>query len=160
MIKALFLDRDGTLIVDKHYQKDAHAITYLPHIFEALALFKKNDYELFIVTNQSGIARGLLNLHDVNLIHQKMNADLLSHSIPPFADIALCPHAPDDHCLCRKPSPKMILDLAQKWDVDLSQSFMVGDKESDIEAGKNAGTKTFLITKTDSLYTLACDLFK
>jgi D,D-heptose 1,7-bisphosphate phosphatase len=139
---AIFFDRDGTLIVDHPYQHRADAIEYLPGYFELMRLLtQKSDFLLFVVTNQSGVARGYFPAPAIMEIHEQMNADLQRAGLRPFDDIRYCPHLDSDLCLCRKPRPGMLVDLATKWSVDLERSVMVGDRVSDVEAGQNAKVK-------------------
>ena len=138
MTKAIFFDRDDTLIIDKKYMSDPAEITYFKYTMPLLKKLLDEGYLLFIVTNQSGIGRGYFTLDDMNRIHTKMSVDFLKENIK-ITDIAYCPHHPAQDCKCRKPQPKMIEDLCFKYDIDKSKSYMVGDKESDIEAGNNAG---------------------
>lgn len=148
--KAVFFDRDGTLIVDKHYLKDPNEIEYFKDTFSVLKELQKKNYLLFIVTNQSGISRGFFTVEDMHRIHDKILEDFKSHGIN-IAEIAFCPHSPEDHCNCRKPKPKLIHDLIEKYSIDKSKSFMVGDKEIDLECGKNAGIKSYKVKSTKDL---------
>lgn len=148
--KAVFFDRDGTLIVDKHYLSDPKDIVYFGDTFSALKELQKRGYELFIVTNQSGIGRGYFTLEQMHQVHAQMLKDFKNHDIT-ISDIAFCPHAPKDQCDCRKPHPKMLLKLCQEHEVDPKKSFMVGDKEIDQECGENAGMTGLLVGQDTSL---------
>ncbi|MCP8615762.1 D-glycero-alpha-D-manno-heptose-1,7-bisphosphate 7-phosphatase [Salirhabdus salicampi] len=148
MSKAMFLDRDGVInevltnrvkFVNK--PKDFY---FLDGVGEAIKLFNDSGYKVFVVTNQGGIGLGHMKESDLHKVHDKMREDLKEYGAV-INDIAYCPHKPHANCPCRKPKPKMILDLAEKYDIDVKQSFMVGDREADILAGKRAGTKTVLI---------------
>jgi D-glycero-D-manno-heptose 1,7-bisphosphate phosphatase len=146
--RAVFFDRDATLIEDKHYMHKVEDIVYYDDSFSALKRLQDKNYKIFIVTNQSGIGRGMFNEAQMHEVHNQIIADYKDQAIT-IDDIAFCPHSPDQKCDCRKPSPKMILDLAQRYDVDLSKSFMVGDKISDAEAGKNSGATGLLLNVKD-----------
>jgi D,D-heptose 1,7-bisphosphate phosphatase len=97
-----------------------------------------------VVSNQSGIARGFFKHEDLRRIHDKMTAALNAEGIP-LDGIYYCPHHPAERCPCRKPSPKMVLDASDSYDIDLGSSFFIGDRASDIETGKNAGCGTILV---------------
>lgn len=114
-------------------------IEYFPDTMKALHLFQEMGYELFVVTNQSGVGRGYFGLESVYVIHRQLQNDLRENKLHPFKDFAICPHSPDDKCLCRKPSGQMIQELIAKHHVDPKNSYMVGDKLLDAESGRNAG---------------------
>lgn len=148
-IKAVFFDRDGTLIVDKHYLHDPDQVEYLPDAFEALALIQEKGYRLFMVTNQSGIGRGFFEQKDMELVHERILSDLKKQGIT-MEDVAFCPHAPDDGCKCRKPNPSMITSLMKKHGI--TEGFMIGDKTIDAEAGIAAGIEGVHLTEGESEY--------
>jgi UDP-N-acetylmuramoyl-tripeptide--D-alanyl-D-alanine ligase len=112
---------------------------------KALQIFQQLGYDLFVVTNQSGVGRGYFALESVHKIHEQLQKDLLENKLQPFKDFAICPHSPDENCQCRKPSGKMILELIEKHQIDPSASYMLGDKVIDGEAGKNAGVTGALV---------------
>ena len=118
---------------------------YFPDTLKALELLQKLEFELFVVTNQSGVGRGYFSLESVYVIHRQLQNDLRLHQLLPFKDFAICPHSPDDACICRKPSGKMILDLIEKHKISPEQSFMIGDKVIDAKAGMNAGVQGVLV---------------
>lgn len=123
---------------------------YFPDTLKALQLFQQLNYELFVVTNQSGVGRGYFSLEAVYVIHRQLQNDLRENKLHPFKDFAICPHSPDDNCPCRKPSGKMITDLMDKYHISPDHSYMVGDKIIDAEAGKNAGIKGIMVRHTPS----------
>ncbi|MFL5783270.1 MAG: D-glycero-alpha-D-manno-heptose-1,7-bisphosphate 7-phosphatase [Bacteriovoracaceae bacterium] len=143
--KAIFLDRDGTLILDKNYLSRVEDMEYFPDTLKALHLLQQLGYDLFIVTNQSGVGRGYFALESVYVIHRQLQNDLREQKLSPFKDFAICPHSPDEGCECRKPSGQMILDLMKKYNISAEHSWMIGDKIIDAEAGKNAGIKSALV---------------
>ena len=147
--KAVFLDRDGTINEDPGYLGDPKKLVLLPGVGESLAKLK-NEYHfsLIVVSNQSGVARGLITEKDVVAVNKEINKKLMSYNVEIDA-FYFCPYHPDFNgekdCECRKPSPKMILDSAKKGNIDLSASYLIGDTIEDILAGKNAGLKTILV---------------
>lgn len=142
--KAIFFDRDDTLIKDKGYMYKTSDLSYFPNTIQTLKTLLEQNYLLFIVTNQSGVGRGYFNIDQMHNFNSFLLEDLEQKEIK-IQDLAFCPHSPEDNCECRKPHPKMILDLVEKHQIDKSASFMFGDKKSDLEAGKNAGVNSFLI---------------
>jgi D-glycero-D-manno-heptose 1,7-bisphosphate phosphatase len=145
--RAVFLDRDGTIIYDVGYPRNPQQVRLLPGVGKVLADLRKRGFLLVLVSNQSGIGRGLVTLEEAKQVHRQVVSSLADYDVQ--LDAAYyCPHAPQDECHCRKPSPAMILQAAEELDVDLTRSFIVGDKPGDIEAGKRAGCRTILLTTT------------
>lgn len=147
--RAVFLDRDGTLNEDPGYLGDPNLVKLFPGTAKALSILKKKlDMKLVVVSNQSGIARGLITVEMVEAVNQKINS-LLSQENVAVDAFYYCPYHPDfsseEECACRKPSAKMILEAADDMDLNLSQSYLIGDNESDIKCGINAGIKTILV---------------
>jgi len=150
---AIFLDRDNTLIRDEGYIHQVEKFAWINGATAALKRFYNANIPVFIVTNQGGIGRGMFSedqMHQLNnhLFTAARNAGGF------ITDIAFCPHhplSPDPamaiDCQCRKPKPGMIFYLAQKWQIDLGASVMIGDRESDVEAGRQAGTHAYLFTQ-------------
>jgi D-glycero-D-manno-heptose 1,7-bisphosphate phosphatase len=134
---ALFLDRDGTLIDDVGYPKDPLLVHVIDGAAEALAELQR-DFALVVISNQSGIARGLVTSAQAKAVHDRF-VRLFADAGVTFAGVYYCPHAPDDGCRCRKPAPGLLLDAARELDLDLTRSIMIGDKTSDLEAGRAAG---------------------
>lgn len=112
---------------------------------KAIQLFQQLGYELFVVTNQSGVGRGYFALESVYVIHRQLQNDLRENKLQPFKDFAICPHSPDDSCTCRKPSGQMIIELMEKYHIDPKGSYMLGDKVIDAECGKNAGVTGVIV---------------
>jgi histidinol-phosphate phosphatase family protein len=144
MKKAVFLDRDGTIIIDKHYLNDPAQVEFFPGAIEALQSLQK-DFLLIVVTNQSGIARGLVQVENLQLIHEKMQSVLKPHGVQ-IAAFYHSPHAADSNHPMRKPNPGMLIQAAKDHRINLGSSFMIGDKPIDVEAGHRAGTKSILIS--------------
>jgi D-glycero-D-manno-heptose 1,7-bisphosphate phosphatase len=148
---AVFLDRDGTINVEKNYLIDPTEFDFIPGVPEALKKLQDAGYLLVVVTNQSGVARGYFSEAQVSKLHEYM-LDLLSEAGVALAGIYICPHHPTagvgDYrldCNCRKGKPGMLHRAARDLNIDLQKSFMVGDKTADIQAGQAAGCKTILV---------------
>lgn len=137
MRTALFLDRDGTLIVDVGYPRDPAQVALLPDAAATLAALPA-DLALVIVTNQSGLARGLITASEAVAVQAEVERQLAVHGVR-FAGVYVCPHSPEAGCRCRKPEPGMLLDAARDLELDLARSLMLGDKAADVEAGRAAG---------------------
>lgn len=138
--KAIFLDRDGTLNVDKGYKYKPEDLEIIPGVIEGL---KKvwAKFSLIIVTNQSGIARGLFTENDYAEFKERMHRILMYNGIY-ITQEYFCPHLPEDNCNCRKPKTGMLEEAAKDFHLNLDKCWMIGDHLSDIQAGKNAGCKT------------------
>jgi histidinol-phosphate phosphatase family protein len=141
MAKAVFLDRDETLNPDPGYISDPDLFMLYPWVSAELKRLKEAGFLLIVVSNQSGVGRGLIRAESLKLIHEKLNGLLFSEAGIRVDHFAICTHRPEDACECRKPKPKLILDSAAKFGIDLGRSFMIGDRESDYQAGINAGLK-------------------
>ena len=146
MNRCVFLDRDGTIAKDVPYCPSPEQFELLPGAGEGIRQLNTVGFKVILITNQSGIGRGYFTEAALGLVHEKMKADL-AISGAHLDGIYYCPHHPDDNCDCRKPKPKLILLAAQEHDIDLKQSYFVGDTADDIAAGKAAGCKTFLIVQ-------------
>ncbi len=138
--KALFLDRDGTLIVDHGYLSDPSNVELITGVREALCGFLARDYRLFLFTNQSGVGRGMFGLDAVHRCNSRM-FELLDLPPPGFLETCIVPEAPSQASLYRKPSPRFILDMITKHSLNPTESWMIGDKFSDVQAGLSAGVK-------------------
>lgn len=144
--KALFLDRDGVINVDHGYVYQTGNFEFTPGLFELLKSAQTAGYKLIVVTNQSGIGRGYYTQADFEKLTRWMLARLLEQGIT-IAGVYYCPHAPETPCNCRKPKPGMFLQAITDHKIDPAASWMIGDKESDIDAALAAGVKnTVLIT--------------
>ncbi len=144
--KAVFFDRDGTLNPDPGYIHHPDLFTLHPWAAPALQQLQEAGFLLFVISNQSGINRGKIPPHQLELIHDKMKNLFFEQAEVELQAIRICPHRPDENCDCRKPSPKLIFDLLEEYQLSASRCFLVGDRESDIQAGERAGLqKSFLI---------------
>lgn len=135
--KAVFLDRDGTLIEDIGYLKSPDQINFYSDVYAALLLLQKM-YKLFIVTNQAGVAKGILSLEEVISVNKAIEGRFTKEGIV-ITDTFICTHSKEDNCHCRKPKPFFLKEAARKFNIDLSKSFMIGDHPSDIYCAENAG---------------------
>lgn len=145
MNKAIFLDRDNTLNVQMpRITYKVEDLKLLPGVIEGLKLLESAGYKLYIVTNQSGIARGEFSQEQADKFMWALFNLLMDNGIF-IHDHRMCPHDRDSKCSCRKPSPEMILELAKTYDIDLNRSWMIGDQSTDIAAGRAAGCKTILL---------------
>ena len=140
MHKAVFLDRDGTIARDVPYCSRPEDFELLPGAAEGIRLLNERGFKVVVVTNQSGIARAYFTERMLARIHEKMVTELAEQGAHIDA-IYYCPHHPDDNCDCRKPKPKMVIHAAQDLDIDLSQSYVIGDSEIDTELARQAGCK-------------------
>lgn len=136
---ALFLDRDGTLIIDVGYPRDPARVEPLPGAFDALRALQAR-FALVIISNQSGLGRGLITEREARDVHDRV-IEVFAQAGVAFAGSYYCPHAPEASCACRKPAPGLLLDAAGELGLDLTTSVMIGDKASDIAAGLAAGCR-------------------
>ena len=139
---AVFLDRDGTLMRDVDYCGDPKDVEVFGGATEALRLLKSCGYRLFIITNQSGIGRGYFTDEQYRTVEREFLRQLGDELIDATY---YCPHGPDNICGCRKPETGLVVQAAHDYNLDLTRSFFVGDKDSDIQCGKEAGAKTILV---------------
>lgn len=143
MRRAVFFDRDGTLIHDEHYLAKASRVRPIPGAIEALRRSRADGRLLVIVSNQSGLARGLIRPEEHAAVHARTMA-LFADAGVPIDAAYYCEHGPDAGCACRKPRPGMLLRAATEHGIDLAGSIMIGDKRSDVEAGEAAGARGVL----------------
>lgn len=142
--KAIFLDRDGTLIVEKQYLSDLKKLRFIKGSKQAISILKENNFLCFIISNQSGINRRFFNESVLEKIHLEIEKRLSKEKT--FLDgFYYCPHHPDENCLCRKPNTGLIKKIEEKFNIDFKKSFVIGDKKSDIELGEKIGCKTILV---------------
>lgn len=142
---AVFLDRDNTLNIDPGYLSDPDALELFADVPEGLARLKKCGLLLLVLSNQSGIGRGYYTAADARAVNAKINAILPREAA--IDAFYFCPHTPEEGCSCRKPAPGLLEQACRDFDVDLNRSFMVGDKESDVLLGRQAGLKTLLLNR-------------
>lgn len=144
-MKALILDRDGLLIENVPYLDDVRLIQPIASVREALELARAAGLRLAVVTNQSGIGRGIIRESDVERVNRCVDAEL-----GPFDVWEVCPHAPDDGCVCRKPAPGLVLAAAGRLDLDPVACTVIGDRLTDVAAANSAGTLGVLVPSEDT----------
>ena len=157
MRKVLFLDRDGVINKDVSYLYKIADLQWVDGAKEALKLAHDSGYELIVVTNQSGVARGYYKETDVQILHDYMGNELFKAGAP-ILHFYYCPHHKDGtveryaiDCNCRKPKPGMILQAIKDFDVDVEHSFLIGDSKRDVDAAEVAGVKGYLFTESNLL---------
>ena len=142
LFPAVFVDRDGTIMQDADYCSDPSQVRVFPGVPEALHRLKSKSYKLIIITNQSGIGRGLFTIDQ----YRAVEAEVLRQLGDDLIEVTyFCPDVPGQHSSCRKPSPEMLFQAAREHGVDLSRSFFIGDKEIDVDCGRNAGVRTIRV---------------
>ena len=145
--RAIFLDRDGTLIVEKNYLCRPEDVQIFPATSAGLKRLSDAGFKLFIVSNQSGVGRGYFTLADVENVNQHLCRELAADGVR-FEKIFIAPEKPDEPSRGRKPSPQFLFDARDEFDLDLAQCYLIGDKLSDLECGWNAGVKKSILVRT------------
>jgi histidinol-phosphate phosphatase family protein len=143
-MRALFLDRDGTLMVDTGYVRDPADVALLPGASEVLREARRLGFAIVVVSNQSGVARGLITPDALAAVERRFE-ELLAKEGAAIDAVHFCLHGPDDGCGCRKPAAGLLVEAAKSRGIDLERSIMVGDRESDVLAGKGAGCTAVLV---------------
>lgn len=147
--RAVFLDRDDTLMKDVVYCRNPDDVHVLPGAAEGVRSLAEAGFLIVITTNQSGLARGLITEEEFAAVNARLRAELRSRGAD-FDALYYCPHLPDAGCSCRKPLPGLILRAASELGIELAGSYCVGDREWDVEAGRRAGTRTVLVTNAEN----------
>ena len=140
----VMLDRDGTLIYERHYLSDPDSVELLPGAAEALRALRELGLGLVVVTNQSGVGRGFFDAARLDEIHARMNALLVAHGVA-LDGIYVCPHVPADGCSCRKPGTALVARAAADLGFDPQEGFVIGDTAKDMQLGKRVGAATILV---------------
>ena len=158
--KIVFLDRDG--VINKRPQKTDYVkkwkeFKFLPGVIQAITLLNDKGYKIFIISNQPGIARGVVSEKNLSLIHRNMKMQLNKHGAK-IDGIYVCPHGWDEGCDCRKPKPGMLLQASREHFIDLTKSIFIGDDERDKQAGDTVGCKTILISEENSFLKIAKEI--
>ncbi len=147
MNRAVFLDRDGTIIEEKNYLCRTEDVAILPGAAAALGRLQRAGFKLFIVSNQSGVGRGYFTLAEVEKVNEHLLRELAREQVR-VEKVYIAPEAPEAPSRGRKPSPQFLLDARNEFRVDLAQSYMIGDKLIDLECGWNAGVRKCLLVRT------------
>lgn len=151
MNRAAFLDRDG--VINRKAPGDGYVACWeemqlLPGVIEAIALLNRAGFLVIVVTNQRCVAKGLVTTAELDVIHERMR-DALARAGATLDGVYYCPHELQPPCTCRKPRPGMLLEAARAHDIDLTASWMIGDTDKDVEAGRSAGCKTARLLMSD-----------
>jgi len=147
MQKAIFLDRDGVINIEKNYVCKIEDFEFIDGTFDTLNYLKRFDFKFFIITNQSGIGRGYYTKKDFDKLTSWMLSEFEKNGIK-ISQVEFCPHNPDENCNCRKPKTGMIDNILKNNNIDLENSWLIGDKQSDILCAKNAGIKNTIQVQT------------
>ena len=147
MVEAVFLDRDG--VINRGYVKDGKSYAprsikdfkLLPHAVSSIQRLMESGFLVIVITNQPDINNGLVTFDEVDVMHTLLRKNTQ------ITDIFVCPHSQLENCDCRKPKPGMLIDAARKYNIDLTKSFMIGDRATDIEAGLQAGCRTIFLNR-------------
>jgi D-glycero-D-manno-heptose 1,7-bisphosphate phosphatase len=140
----IFLDRDGTIIKDKHHMHKIKDIEFLPRALEGLQKLQSLGFQLIIISNQSGVTRGYFSKEEAEYFHKEVLKKLKGNNIT-IRDSLFCYHREEDGCSCRKPKTGLVTKAAKKFRINLTDSFFIGDKDCDIKLGRNCKGKTILI---------------
>ena len=160
MKKAVFLDRDGVFNKErKDYVKSIKEFQILDYIPKAIKMLKDEGFLVIVITNQSAINRGLVSIEKLNEIHNYLQK-ILKENNTSIDDFYFCPHRPNENCQCRKPNPGMLVKAAQEHDIDMNQSFMIGNSLTDIQAAQKSGCKGILLNQNQTLLELVIDRIK
>jgi len=145
--KTIFLDRDGVINKESHYVFKIDNFEFIEGIFDVCQYFQELSYKIVIVTNQSGIARGFYSESDYHKLTKWMLSEFENNNIY-ILDTFHCPHVQDSNCYCRKPKPGMLLKAKDKHNIDMQNSWMIGDKETDIIAANRSGITNTILVKS------------
>jgi len=145
--KAIFLDRDGVINVEKNYIYKQKDFNFIEGVFDAVQYFKKLGYLVIVITNQSGIGRNYYSVEDFHKLNNWMLNEF-DRNQAALDCVYFCCHRPDENCSCRKPKPGMILNAISDFNIDIKQCWLIGDKESDIGTGRRAGMKNLILVRS------------
>ncbi|MGL4363872.1 MAG: D-glycero-alpha-D-manno-heptose-1,7-bisphosphate 7-phosphatase [Bacteroidales bacterium] len=162
MKRAVFLDRDGVINSDEghYYVFRTQDFVLTPQLEISLKRLVDAKYQLFVITNQGGIARGLYSLEDTNNVHQELQARLQEYNVQ-ITDFCICPHHPEyGKCLCRKPQPLMIQKCMSRFEIDAKQSYFLGDRQSDMLAANAAEIKGILVERNKGIESAVNQILK
>ncbi len=142
--RVIVLDRDGTLVIDRGYLDDPAGLEWTPGAAEAVRWWHEHDYRLIVITNQSGVGRGLFTLERLAAVHARLEA-MMAAAGAPLTALYVCTHRPEDGCLCRKPQVSLLEQAAREHAFDVRRCVVIGDKASDVELGRRVGARTIRI---------------
>jgi D-glycero-D-manno-heptose 1,7-bisphosphate phosphatase len=145
--KIVFLDRDGVINKEIGYLHKIDDFEFIDEVFDACLYFQSLNYQVIIITNQSGIARGYYSEDDFHILNNWMLEQFSNHGIN-ILDVFFCPHSPKSTCECRKPKPGMFIQANEKYNIDTENSWMIGDKETDVQAANAAGIHNTILVKS------------
>jgi len=145
--KVFFIDRDGVINKEIGYLHEIAKFEFIDGVIEALKYIQNKGFEIIVITNQSGIGRGMYS-REKFLELNKWMIDFLSSQGVKILDVLYCPHTPEDRCACRKPLPGMFLEAIKKYDIDREMSWSIGDKETDIQAANSSGISNTILVKS------------
>lgn len=148
--KTIFLDRDGVINQEVEYLFRIIDFKFIDGIFDACLYFNSIGYKIIIITNQSGIGRGYYQESDYNFLTNWMLSQFVKKGVS-ILDTFHCPHVPNIYCSCRKPQPGMFLQAKKKYNINMNNSWMIGDKETDIEAANRSGIKNTILVRSGHL---------
>lgn len=146
-IKTIFLDRDGVINKEVGYLHKIKDFEFIDGVFDACLYFQSLDYQIIIVTNQSGIERGYYSENDFHIVNNWMLEQFKDQGVD-ILDVFFCPHGPESNCDCRKPKPGMFNQANKKYDINMEDSWMIGDKEADVQAANAAGIENTVLVKS------------
>tara|TARA_B100000795_G_scaffold151838_1_gene113742 strand:- start:41 stop:568 length:528 start_codon:yes stop_codon:yes gene_type:complete len=146
-IKTIFLDRDGVINKEVNYLHKIKNFEFIEGVFDACLYFQNLEYKIIIISNQSGISRGYFNENDYKNLTKWMLYQFDKNCIS-ILDIFYCPHGPESKCNCRKPKPGMFIDAKTKYKINMKDSWMIGDSETDIQAANNAGISNTILVRS------------
>jgi D-glycero-D-manno-heptose 1,7-bisphosphate phosphatase len=146
-MKVIFLDRDGVINQEIGYLHKSKDFKFIDGVFEACKYFQSLEYKLIIITNQSGIARGYYQEEDFHLLTNWMLVQFKNQDVD-ILDVFFCPHGPKSTCKCRKPQPGMFIEARDKYAINMKDSWVIGDKETDINAANAAGVSNTILVKS------------
>jgi len=141
---AVFLDRDGTIIEERHFISTPEEVILIPNSADAIRELNQLGIKIFVISNQSGIAHGYFTETDLLQMNERL-LQLLKNENAFIDKIYYCPHKDENNCECRKPKPGMLKQAEKEFGIDLKKSFVIGDRFVDVDAGKNVGAKTILV---------------
>jgi D-glycero-D-manno-heptose 1,7-bisphosphate phosphatase len=146
-IKTIFLDRDGVINKEINYLYKIKDFEFIEYVFEACRYFNNLNYQIVIITNQSGISRGYYSEYDFKKINSWMLKKFKQEDVN-ILDVFHCPHSPNENCNCRKPKPGMLIQAQKRHNIDMQNSWLIGDKEVDIIAANNSGISNTILVRS------------